>query len=351
MGEWTYPIDTDPGDINSSPTVNPSDGTIYVGSADDHSAFAINPNGTQKWQFNPGTGRDMRSSPTFAINPIGDIPTVYIGSDDGNLYAINADTGIAIWAFDTGSSVVSSPIVDLDGTIYVGSDNGNFYAIDPSGTQNWFFPTGAAVRSSPAIGDDGFIHIGSNDANFYTISQFANPRNFKDEDKSAGKLLTLEDLDSSVDASSNTDWLNGSGIRGPWAVRLQVDRSLVGVPNALGVDEYDYTLRLWMRQCNNDITCDNIMGTWFQDTRIEYDYTAVVDLPMIQRIKLSEAEHLAFDRFFFGFTGAAGADALDVTIGNFQLSFIRPGDPLVECDRNNWLLEDSPPLDDCEQQF
>jgi outer membrane protein assembly factor BamB len=135
MGEWTYPIDTDPGDINSSPTVNPSDGTIYVGSADNHSAFAINPGGTLKWQFNPGTGRDMRSSPTFAIDPINGIPTVYIGSDDGNLYAIDANTGNDLWAFDTGSPVVSSPVVDLDGTIYVGSDNGNVYAINPNGIQ------------------------------------------------------------------------------------------------------------------------------------------------------------------------------------------------------------------------
>jgi outer membrane protein assembly factor BamB len=141
-GEWTFPIDTDPGEVNSSPTVNPSDGTIYVGSSDDHSTFAINPDGTLKWQFNPGTGSDMESSPTFAINPVNGIPTVYIGSDDDNLYAINANNGNELWRFDTGSQVVSSPIVDLDGTIYVGSDNGNVYAINPGGTQKWVHKNG-----------------------------------------------------------------------------------------------------------------------------------------------------------------------------------------------------------------
>ena len=349
MGEWTYPIDTDPGDINSSPTVNPSDGTIYVGSADNHSAFAINPNGTLKWQFNPGTGRDMRSSPTFAINPISGIPTVYIGSDDGNLYALNANTGNDLWGFDTGSSVVSSPIVDLDGTIYVGSDNGNVYAINPDGTQKWIFPTGAMVRSSPAIGDDGFIHVGSDDTNFYTISQFADPRNFKDEDKSAGKLLTFEDLDSTVSVDNNTDWLNGDAAKGSWAVRLEVDRALL--PNADG--EFDYELRLWMRQCpdQTDFPCSNILGTFYQDTRIAYDYTAVQDLPMRQRFRLTGVEQDAFERFFFGFTGAAGAEALEATISKFQLSFIRPGDPTVDCDKNNWPLEDSPPLTDCTPEL
>jgi outer membrane protein assembly factor BamB len=259
--KWTFPIDTDPGDINSSPTVNPSDGTIYVGSADNHSAFAINPDGTLKWQFNPGTGRDMRSSPTFAIDPINSIPTVYIGSDDGNLYAINANTGNDLWRFDTGSPVVSSPIVDLDGTIYVGSDNGNVYAINPDGTQKWLFPTGGLVRSSPAIGKAGFIHVGSDDTNFYTISQFADPRNFKLKFPNNKKaLLTYQDLDvplGDLDDPTGNDWLNGDpGVKGPWAVRLEVDRSLV--PNS--DDNYDYQLSLWIRQCQ-ELDCSDINGT------------------------------------------------------------------------------------------
>jgi outer membrane protein assembly factor BamB len=343
--KWTFPIDTDlDPEINSSPTVNPSDGTIYVGSSDDHSVFAINPDGTLKWQFNPGTGRDLESSPTFAIDPIDGKPTVYIGSDDDNVYAINANTGAEKWRFDTGSQVVSSPIVDLDGTIYVGSDNGNVYAINPNGTQKWFFPTGGQVRSSPALGLAGFIHFGSNDTNFYTISQFGDPRNFKDADQNLGKLLTSAELDSSVVVDSSTNWLNGAGSRGSWAVRLEVDRALLPVDG-----KFDYELRLWMRQCSDqdDTPCSEILGTFYQDTRIAYDYTAVEDLPMRQRFRLSGAEQDAFERFFFGFTGAAGAEVLNATISQFQLSFIRPGDPVVDCDKLNWPLEDSPPLPDC----
>jgi hypothetical protein len=285
----------------------------------------------------------MESSPTFAINPVNGIPTVYIGSDDDNLYAINANNGNELWRFDTGSQVVSSPIVDLDGTIYVGSDNGNVYAINPDGTQKWVFAAGGLIRSSPALGQEGFIHIGSSNTNFFTLSQFADPRNFKDEDKSAGKLLTVEDLDSAVTVDSNTDWLNGAGARGSWAVRLEVDRSVL--PNADG--EFDYELRLWIRQCpdQNDFPCSNILGTFYEDTRLEYDYTAVEDLPMRQQFSLSGIEQDAFESFFFGFTGAAGAEALQATISNFQLSFIRPGDSVVDCDSINWPVE--APVTDC----
>jgi hypothetical protein len=117
--------------------------------------------------------------------------------------------------------------------------------------------------------------------------------------------------------------------------------------------DYEYELRLWIRQCpdQEDFPCSNILGTFYQDTRIAYDYTAVEDLPMRQQIRLNATEQAAFERFFFGFTGAAGAEALDATVSQFQLSFIRPGDPVVDCDKNNWPLEDSPPLPDCTLLF
>ena len=338
---WQFPFVAELNELNSSPAVNPADGTIYVGS-DNHNVYAINPDGTEKWRFT--TGADVESTPEVAVDPRDGELTVYIGSDDDKVYALNAATGAKKWEFLTGGpNVVSSAIVDLDGTVYIGSEDGNVYAINPDGTQKWSFPTGGEVRSSPALGKAGFIHIGSNVSNFYTISQYGDPRNFKDEDKSAGKLLTVEDLDSTVSVASNTDWLNGDGAKGSWAVRLEVDRSLI--PNADG--EFDYELRLWMRQCpdQNDFPCSNILGTFYQDTRIAYDYTAVQDLPMLQRFRLSGVEQDAFERFFFGFTGAAGAEALEATISEFQLSFIRPGDPVVNCDSNNWPVE--PPVAGC----
>jgi len=41
--------------------------------------------------------------------------TVYVGSFDGNVYALDAETGEEQWRFETGEGVRSSPTV-VDGT-------------------------------------------------------------------------------------------------------------------------------------------------------------------------------------------------------------------------------------------
>jgi len=149
--------------VRSSPAIG-SDGTIYVGSDDDN-LYAINPDGSKKWAFK--TRDDVDSSPA-----IGSDGTIYVGSDDNNLYAINPD-GSKKWAFKTGDwvgEVRSSPAIGSDGTIYVGSYDNNLYAINPDGSKKWAFRTGDVVHSSPAIGSDGTIYVGSWDNKLYAIN-------------------------------------------------------------------------------------------------------------------------------------------------------------------------------------
>ncbi len=90
--------------------------------------------GTQKWVF--PTGGLVGASPAIGVDG-----TLYVGSNDFNLYAINPD-GTQKWAFLTGGDMGSSPAIGADGTLYVGSGDGNLYAINPDGTQKWAFPTG-----------------------------------------------------------------------------------------------------------------------------------------------------------------------------------------------------------------
>jgi outer membrane protein assembly factor BamB len=174
MLKWSYDAK---GAGYSSPTIG-NDGTIYVGSSDGN-LYAINSNGTLKWKY--VTESQVNSPPT-----IGDDGTIYVGSDDYYLYAIDPD-GTLKWKYATASYVQSYPAIGTDGTIYVGtiyvgndlyvSGDKNFYAINPDGTLKWSYYAGSpdtssppvGVESSPAIGSDGTIYVGSNDGNLYAI--------------------------------------------------------------------------------------------------------------------------------------------------------------------------------------
>jgi eukaryotic-like serine/threonine-protein kinase len=52
---------------------------------------------------------------------------VYVGSDDGNLYAFDASTGAILWTASTGGVIISSPAVSA-GLVYVGSADNLLYA-------------------------------------------------------------------------------------------------------------------------------------------------------------------------------------------------------------------------------
>lgn len=55
--------------------------------------------------------------------------TVYIGSGDGKVYALNAATGHLRWAYTTEVSIDSGLAV-ADGTVYAGSNGGTVYALN-----------------------------------------------------------------------------------------------------------------------------------------------------------------------------------------------------------------------------
>ncbi|KLO24249.1 hypothetical protein X275_00765 [Marinitoga sp. 1197] len=148
------------GSVYSSPAIG-ADGTIYVGSYDNY-IYAINPDGSLKWKFE--TEALISSSPA-----IGADGTIYVGSYDNYIYAINPD-GSLKWKFETGEWVKSSPAIGTDGTVFVGSYDNYIYAINPDGSLKWKFETGSDVASSPAIGADGTVFVGSYDNYIYAIN-------------------------------------------------------------------------------------------------------------------------------------------------------------------------------------
>jgi outer membrane protein assembly factor BamB len=93
---------------------------------------------------------------------------VYVGDDNGNVYAIDAATGALRWKLPTGSSVVSRPAV-VDGTVYVGSENNDVYALNAAtGAVIWKYPTGGSVDSGPAV-TDGVVYVGNDNNEVFAL--------------------------------------------------------------------------------------------------------------------------------------------------------------------------------------
>ena len=53
---------------------------------------------------------------------------VYVGSNDGRLYALDVETGQEKWRFKTGGPVASSPAI-AGGVVYFSSLDGYLYAV------------------------------------------------------------------------------------------------------------------------------------------------------------------------------------------------------------------------------
>ena len=121
------------------------------------------------WKF--PTGGPVRSSPAVTDN------VVYIGSEDGYLYALDRLDGHLLWRFRAGGPISGSPAVDA-GTVVVSSADGSLYAVDRrSGEQVWHIRTGAGkpnrwgfdyIVSSPVL-DDGVVYIGGDDGRVRAI--------------------------------------------------------------------------------------------------------------------------------------------------------------------------------------
>jgi eukaryotic-like serine/threonine-protein kinase len=168
--------------IVSSPVMDNK--KIYFGS-DDGNVYAIDAeSGREIWKRS--TRGPVPSTPAVAAG------IVYLTSYDGNFYALNAETGALKWKFATDGErrfeakglhgmqpknqtiadpfdiYLSSPVV-ADGAVYFGSGDGNLYALDAAtGDLRWKFKTGDVVHASPAF-VKGVVFVGSWDSYFYAV--------------------------------------------------------------------------------------------------------------------------------------------------------------------------------------
>ena len=158
--------------VRSSPTLE--NGMVFFGDVSGK-VYAIDAvSGKQKWMF--ATRGDTTNNEDYGNDYKAIIGSVavkdniaVIGSRDGNLYGINADTGKEKWFFSYEGSWVITSVAIKDNTVVTGtSDERKIQAFDlKTGETKWTCKTNSSVWASPIIVgstvaapvNDGFIYL------------------------------------------------------------------------------------------------------------------------------------------------------------------------------------------------
>lgn len=191
---WKYRTD---GLIFGSPSL--TDELVIIG-GDDGDIFGIDrKTGISRWKYQAPSGVfstiaiasdkaiiTLRQKSVLALDvrtgkPVWEFPVggdaspatsgadVYVGGDDGAIYAIDADTGgPAAWVFPTGNGATLSPVIVGD-TIYVAAGPSLFSLDRQTGAENWHYPIGDWATTEPVV-VDGVVYIGAEDGNLYAIT-------------------------------------------------------------------------------------------------------------------------------------------------------------------------------------
>lgn len=157
--KWNWTADSE---LQGSPSVT-AEGLVYCNGRNGQ-IYCVKDQGTRgdpRWSFWGGGGA------SGMVGIAGGV--VFTGSSD--LYALEANYGTQIWSGTTGRSQVwSAPAISGNGILYVGCDNGAVYAVNAfGGGQLWAYNTQAPVYASPAIGPDGSVYIGSSNGVVYAF--------------------------------------------------------------------------------------------------------------------------------------------------------------------------------------
>jgi outer membrane protein assembly factor BamB len=130
---------------------------VYIGSYEGNIYALDRTTGRLVWKFSTGN----------VVNPPilgGDL--LYAGSWDNYVYCLDAGTGRLVWKFRT-NGINVRPVVE-GGKVYIGSWDNNVYCIDAlSGREIWRFSTNGFVSYVNVL--DGRLYFGSWDCNFYCV--------------------------------------------------------------------------------------------------------------------------------------------------------------------------------------
>jgi outer membrane protein assembly factor BamB len=160
-GEWIFPADKEKlGAIYGTPVL--SGDTLYLGTSDGKLYALDAKTGRSKWQ-NPFPDKGAIIG---GLAVAGD--TIFVASAD-KLHAIDAESGRPRWQpFAADERIWSSPVVQED-TVYFGSLDHRFYALDAkTGKERWSFSTEGAIVGTALVRDRA-VYFGAFDGKLYAL--------------------------------------------------------------------------------------------------------------------------------------------------------------------------------------
>jgi outer membrane protein assembly factor BamB len=155
-----------PASLASSPVV--SGDTIFFGTFDRY-LFAIDSSdGSDRWRF----PRDNPADNWFWADPVVKDNVVYAACLDGRIYAVNARTGDEVWHFPESiqpdAQVVSTPVL-LDNVLIAVSELGEMYFIEAhSGVLEQTVSIGYSVMA-PLYAEEDMVYVHARDRGVYCV--------------------------------------------------------------------------------------------------------------------------------------------------------------------------------------
>jgi len=150
-------------DIASSPVIYDKEDLCYVGSHDGY-LYEIDAN-------SGFSSNRFRTMGPVITTPVVHSGRVIFGSVDKSVYSVEIGTLREKWRFTIEHPIVSSPVVHKD-KVYFGGTDGKLYCLDASnGQELWSYTAEAAITSTPLIANDTLV-FGSLDYKIYALPIF-----------------------------------------------------------------------------------------------------------------------------------------------------------------------------------
>ena len=93
---------------------------------------------------------------------------IFVTSLDGNLYALDQQTGAEIWRFNSSRSLISTPVV-VGKLLLVGGFDDRLYAVDiATGKSRWQFKASNWVWGAPLV-SGGYAYVGDFDGDVHAV--------------------------------------------------------------------------------------------------------------------------------------------------------------------------------------